>query len=134
MKSGISEKDGSSCVVALYETLIILPDGTPGILSVSNDITEKKISQERMLLLSRALESIGECVSITDHKNILIFVNNAFCKTYGYTEAEIIGKNIAILRPPENKEYPAAIILSETIHGGWVGELINIRKDGQNFL
>jgi PAS domain S-box-containing protein len=86
-----------------------------------------------MLLLSRALESIGECVSITDHKNKLVFVNNAFCKTYGYTEAEIIGKNIAILRPPENKEYPAAIILSETIHGGWVGELINIRKDGSEF-
>jgi PAS domain S-box-containing protein len=126
-------KDGTTCIVALYETLIILPDGTPGILSVSNDITEKKISQERMLLLSRALESIGECVSITDHKNKLIFVNNAFCKTYGYTETEIIGKNIAILRPPENKEYPASKILSETIHGGWVGELINIRKDGSEF-
>jgi PAS domain S-box-containing protein len=126
-------KDGTYCVVALYETLINLPDGTPGILSVSNDITEKKKSQERMLLLSRALESIGECVSITDHKNKLIYVNNAFCKTYGYAETEIIGKDIAIIRPLQSKEYPAAKILSETIHGGWNGELINVRKDGSEF-
>lgn len=127
------KKDGTSCICALYETHIILPDGTPGVLSVSNDITEKKKSQERMLLLSRALESIGECVSITDHKNNLIYVNNAFCNTYGYTESEIIGKNIAIIRPPENNEQPASKILADTIHGGWIGELINIKKDGSEF-
>ena len=51
-----------------------------------------------MLTLSRALESIGECVSITDYQNRIIFVNNAFCKTYGYTEDEIIGKDISIIR------------------------------------
>ena len=71
-------KDGTTCIVALYETKIILPDGKPGILSVSNDVTEKKRSQERMHTLSRALESIGECVSITDCQNKIIFVNSAF--------------------------------------------------------
>ncbi len=127
------KKDGTTCIVALYETLIILPDGTPGILSVSNDITEKKRSQERVLTLSRALESIGECVSITDYQNKVIFVNNAFCKTYGYNELEIIGKDISIIRSHEYKEYPAEKILSETIRGRWNGELINVRKDGSEF-
>jgi PAS domain S-box-containing protein len=42
-------KDGTSCVAALYETLIILPDGTPGILSVSNDVTEKKLFQKELI-------------------------------------------------------------------------------------
>lgn len=128
-----TKKDGSICVVALYEKKIILPDGTPGILSVSNDITEKKRSQERMLTLSRALESIGECVSITDRQNIIMYVNNAFCTTYGYSNEEIIGKNINILRLSEDELNPAEIILSDTISGGWLGELYNVKKDGTVF-
>ena len=35
-------KDGTACVISLYETRFILPDGKPGILSVSNDITERR--------------------------------------------------------------------------------------------
>lgn len=126
-------KDGTKCIVALYETLIILPDGSPGILSVLNDITERKRSHERMLTLSRALESIGECVSITDYQNKVIFVNRAFCNTYGYKEEEIIGKDISIIRSAFAQTEAAQKILSETINGGWTGELINIRKDGSEF-
>jgi PAS domain S-box-containing protein len=126
-------KDGSSCIVALYETMIMLPDGTPGILSVSNDITEMKLAQERMLTLSRALESIGECVSITDYQNNIIFVNSAFCKTYGYREDELIGKNIKILRSHNDIISITDRVLGSTIDGGWTGELINIKKDGTEF-
>jgi PAS domain S-box-containing protein len=126
-------KDGTLCTVALYETMIILPDGTSGILTVSNDITEKKRSQERMLTLSRALESIGECVSITDFENKLIFVNNAFCRCYGYSEEEVIGKNISITRPRVNNDLPWDKILQDTLSHGWNGELTNVRKDGSEF-
>ncbi|HZY24538.1 MAG TPA: ATP-binding protein [Bacteroidales bacterium] len=43
------KKDGTTCIVALYETMIILPDGTSGILTVSNDITEKKQIQTELI-------------------------------------------------------------------------------------
>ncbi|HEX7493799.1 MAG TPA: PAS domain S-box protein, partial [Bacteroidales bacterium] len=42
-------KDGTSCIVALYETKIILPDGKLGILSVSNDISEKIRAQQELI-------------------------------------------------------------------------------------
>jgi PAS domain S-box-containing protein len=127
------KKDGSSCIVAAHETMITLPDGTPGILTVSNDISEKKRSQERMLTLSKALESIGECVTITDLQNKIIFVNNAFCKNYGYNEEEIISKNITTIRPTGNNGSSVDKILSDTILKGWNGELINVRKNGSEF-
>jgi PAS domain S-box-containing protein len=127
------KKDGTTCVIDLYETMIILPDGKHGILSVSNDITERKRSQEQALTLSRALESIGECVSITDNKNKIIFVNNAFCKTYGYGQEELLGENISKIRSTKYKVNPNDEILSDTILGGWNGELINVRKDGYEF-
>lgn len=126
-------KDGNFCIVALYETMIVLPDGTTGILSVSNDITEKKRSNERMTTLSKALESIAECVTITDLQNNIIFVNNAFCRIYGYTEQEIIGKNISVLRSHDNEDFTLEMILSETIQRNWNGELVNVKKDGSKF-
>ena len=56
-----------------------------------------------------------------------------FCKTYGYSEEEIIGKDISIIRSSVNNDKLAEKILSDTILGGWTGELVNVRKDGSEF-
>lgn len=129
----IFRKDNTACTIELSETMILLPDGKTGILSVSDDVTERINSQEKMFTLSRALESIGECVSITDFDNKILFVNNAFCNTYGYSQDELIGKNIDVVRLFNNEGKLGEKILSATIQGGWNGELINIRKDGSEF-
>jgi PAS domain S-box-containing protein len=51
-------KDGTACTVALYETLILLPDGKRGILSVSNDITvRKRVTEELISAKEKAEES-----------------------------------------------------------------------------
>ncbi len=51
-------KGGKRILVALYETMIILPDGKPGILSVSNDVTEReKVHRELILAKNKAEES-----------------------------------------------------------------------------
>jgi PAS domain S-box-containing protein len=51
-------KNGTSCVVALYETAILLPDGKKGILSVSNDVTEReRIHHELISAKEKAEES-----------------------------------------------------------------------------
>jgi PAS domain S-box-containing protein len=52
------KKDGTTCVIDLYETMIILPDGKQGILSVSNDISErKKVHLELISAKDKAEES-----------------------------------------------------------------------------
>jgi PAS domain S-box-containing protein len=49
-------KDGTTCVVSIYETMILLPDGEPGILTVSNDITEKKKAQIELIAAKEKAE------------------------------------------------------------------------------
>ena len=49
-------------------------------------------NNETMHLLTHAIRCISECVSITDMNDNIIFVNNAFLKTYQYEEHELIGK------------------------------------------
>lgn len=52
------KKDGTTCEIALYETMIILPDSKPGILSVSNDITEReRVHHELISAKEKAEES-----------------------------------------------------------------------------
>ena len=52
-------KDGSSCIFMLRETCITLPDGRRGILSVSNDITERKRTEEEILHKNEELVTLN---------------------------------------------------------------------------
>jgi PAS domain S-box-containing protein len=102
-----------------------------GLVGIGREITEQKRAMEALTLLSHTVKCIGESISITDLKNNLLFVNEAFLKTYGYTEQEIIGKSINIVScDPMIHEQT---ILAETIKGSWQGELLNRKKDGTLF-
>lgn len=105
----------------------------PAILGVAVDITERKKAEEEITMLAYALKSVNECVSITDIENKIIFVNQAFLDTYGYTEKEILGRNIDILGSDKNPPDIHSIILNEALKGEWKGEFINRRKDGSEF-
>jgi PAS domain S-box-containing protein len=103
-------------------------------VGVAQDVTDRRHAEERIRLLARAVESTNEMVSVTDLDNRFTFVNSAFLRTYGYTEAEVLGQTPAMLRPAD---VPAALIESigrETRRGGWQGELMNRRKDGSTLF
>ncbi|MEK6572163.1 MAG: ATP-binding protein, partial [Bacteroidota bacterium] len=63
----------------------------------------------------------------------VLFVNDAFLKTYGYDKHELLGKNISVVRSPNNPPEVVREILPTTLRGGWRGELFNRRKDGSEF-
>ena len=88
---------------------------------------------EQLTLLAQAVKSVGQCVSITDAANRVLFVNEAFERTYGYSEEELAGRSILRVRPEPSGEDAADEVLGETLQGGWQGELLNRRKDGTIF-
>jgi PAS domain S-box-containing protein len=65
-------------------------------ITLENAVTHKKI-KERAQLLSGAVMNTDDSVFITDTQGRIIFVNRAFCETYGYSEEEVIGRNTDIL-------------------------------------
>jgi PAS domain S-box-containing protein len=93
---------------------------------------EKKFSA-RDRLLAHALENIRECVSITDLDDKIIYVNSAFKKEYGYSEEELIGKHLEILRPKTVEPESVKNIFPDSLLGGWEGEILNVRKSGTVF-
>ncbi|MBN2365480.1 MAG: PAS domain-containing sensor histidine kinase [Calditrichaeota bacterium] len=113
---------------------LIHKNGSPShILLVIRDISERKRVENEMNMLGHAIKSISECVSVTDMNDKILFVNDAFLKTYGYDWEDLIGKSIDVVRSPENPEEVVQKILPETLQGSWQGELVNRRKSGEDF-
>lgn len=119
-----------------YETVMapLENDGEiAGVISFARDVTKRKEAEQEIFLLAHAIKSISECVVITGMEDQILFVNNAFLKTYGFAEGELIGKSIDILRSNKNAPELLEGIKQGTLKGGWKGELYNKRKDGTEF-
>jgi PAS domain S-box-containing protein len=126
----VKTKSGEILWVRSSSKLVFEGSKPVGMRGVLTDITAQKRAQETVTMLSHTIKSIAECVCITDHRNVILFVNQAFLTTYGYTEEELIGKPIDIVNPASNK---VKTVLDETLRGSWQGELINQKKDGTEF-
>ncbi len=108
--------------------------GEKFIQAIVRDITEKKKSQKQIAMFANAFRNISECVIIGDTQDNIIFVNDAFTKTYGYKQEEILGKNVSIIRSTKNPINIVKNILPQTLKGAWKGELINVKKSGEEFF
>jgi PAS domain S-box-containing protein len=84
-------------------------------------------------LLAHALRSVNDCVNITDVEDRFLYVNEAFCRTYGYTQSELQGQHVGILRTGRSDPRVLEQILPTTLTEGWQGELWNRAKDGREF-
>jgi len=105
-----------------------------GSLGIYRDVTAERQMGQRVRLLAHTLESIDEAVVICTPDDRILFVNRSWVRTYGYSEEELVGQNIAMVRSPITPVDVAREILPATLGGGWRGELWNRRKDGVDFL
>ncbi|MGA2668514.1 MAG: PAS domain S-box protein [Ignavibacteria bacterium] len=126
------KKDGTPVDVEVSIRLIRLLDENV-VQAFVRDITERKKTQKEISMLAHAVKSISECVSITDMQNKLMFVNDAFIQTYGFTMEELMGKSLNIIRSQKNPMNLLQDIEQATIRGGWQGELIHRTRDGKEF-
>ena len=103
-----------------------------GAMVVYADLTERKRTEHQLHLLASAMRSISECVAITDMDDRILFVNEAFTRTYGYSVEELVGQPIDHLRVP-GQEAAIRELNDGTRAGGWRGVIMNRRKNGEVF-
>lgn len=107
--------------------------GKKAMLEIFKDVTAQVEATRKINLLANALENINECIIISDTNDVIMYVNHSTMQTYQYSEDELIGQHVSILRPKELKIEHARDILEQTKEGGWKGQLVNRRKDGSLF-
>ncbi|MBM4162427.1 MAG: PAS domain S-box protein [Ignavibacteria bacterium] len=104
-----------------------------GIVINYRDISTRKLAEEELIRLRKAVESSGEVIFMTDRDGTFRFVNPAFTAVYGYTADEVVGlATPRILKsgtmPGESyKTFWEAILSKKLVQA----ELINTTKDGR---
>lgn len=98
---------------------------------------ERIISQERLQMMERAIESCSNGIAITDATvadNPIIYVNPSFERITGYRRDELMGKNCRFLQGTD-RDTAAAKQLRIAIEEGRESQVIlrNFRKDGTPF-
>lgn len=102
-------------------------------ITVENAISHKMI-EKKLQLLSGAVMSTDDSVYITDMQGRIIFVNKAFCNTYGYEEEEIIEKNSAILWIGKHQtKNTRSVFQTRTVGSSWEVGFYHKRKDDSLF-
>ncbi len=99
-------------------------------LGMVQDITERKLAEEKLRISSIAFET-QEAIIVTDADAKIISVNHSFEKLTGYSASEAIGKNPKILQSGRNDaEFYRSMWYSLRENGSWSGEMWDKRKDG----
>jgi len=105
---------------------------TIGILGIYEDISERKLLDEKLRQLSTAVEQSPASVVITDLQANIQYVNPRFTEVTGYSANEVIGQNPRILQSHLTARQVYDEMWQKLTSGrSWQGELVNRRKDGQ---
>jgi PAS domain S-box-containing protein len=105
--------------------------GTKRMLLVSQDVTDLRDSEERVLLAAHALEGMTEAIMITAADGTVVTVNRAYCELTGYTRDDVLGQSEKAVRnalqPAEYYDELYAAVLRE---GHWSGTTWARRRNG----
>lgn len=120
-------------MTTLWEFVCLLDlDGKPSEMQCMGiDITEKRMAEEQVRKLSRAVDQIPLTIVITNLEGNIVYANPYTFQTTGFKQEELLGKNPRVLKSGETsiEEYQN---LWDNISKGkeWKGIFHNRKKDG----
>jgi PAS domain S-box-containing protein len=92
-------------------------------------------AEDRLRKLSMAVEQNPTSVLITDLDGRIEYVNQTFIDITGYTAEECIGRNPRMLRSGKTSQQVYQDMWRALTSGqSWHGELINLRKNGEEYI
>ncbi|MFH0809283.1 MAG: PAS domain S-box protein, partial [Pseudomonadota bacterium] len=95
--------------------------------------SDLKQAQEQLRLLSNAVKSSVDGITLADMAGNLTFANESAQKMWGYTPAELQKLSLPRLYSPDDGEVMAKEVLPGSRDNAWSGELVAVSKDGSRF-
>jgi PAS domain S-box-containing protein len=104
------------------------------VLSVLQDVTERKQTESELRRLAAAVQHAAEGVMITDADGRIEYVNPAFCRVTGFARPDVLGRTPSVLRSGLHDDGFYTRLWS-TLKGDrvWTGRLTNRRADGSTY-
>jgi len=131
----LKRKDGIVLTVLRNVSAFNNSDGSlRGIIVHSRDVSGEIEAQQKIKLLSSAIEQSSSVFTITDLDGKITYVNNKFEEVTGWSFNEVIGRNPNILKSGNLPDTLYKDMWQKLKSGQvWKGELSNIRKDGTQY-
>ncbi len=125
-------KDGSWRWLEIVSTNQLGEPSVQAIVVNFRDVTQRKLAEEQIRKLFRAIEQSSNVVMITDTRGNIEYVNPKFTQVTGYTPEEIIATNSRDLGEMDPAQ--AKLLASALEAGGeWRGEFLNAKKNGERY-
>lgn len=107
-------------------------DGSPHVICAITDITERKRSENRLRVLSAAIEQAPVTMMILDEQGRIEYANPYFSQLTGYDESTILGKTLQDLTHGHNPAESLPTVWPLLSQGkSWTGELPTLTKSGE---
>jgi two-component system, sensor histidine kinase and response regulator len=128
--------DGHRELVQTIKTPMVGSDGKLiGVLGIARDITAARKNEQELTKLALAVEQSQDCIVITNLDAEIEYVNEAFIRSTGWQREEIMGQNPRLLHSGKTPPETYAAMWDALTHGhSWQGELVNRRKNGEEYL
>ena len=128
------KKDGT----IYYEKASIVPifinNKLQNYLAIKLDVTQYVKQREELKESSIVFNNTQEGILITDSKQRILLVNNAFQNISGYTKEELLGKKPSVLKSNKHDRiFYKKMWLSINEKGYWKGKVYDQAKDGTIF-
>jgi len=98
------------------------------------DITESKRVEEELRLRAQLLDNASDSISVLDPDGNILYINEIFCSSHGYSREELIGMNIRQLDIPLFDEFLESLVQELEEKGTAVFETTHLRKDGSTIV
>ncbi|MDD1016187.1 EAL domain-containing protein [Pseudomonas rubra] len=101
-------------------------------LGTRREISAQKAQEEQQRLAATVFEAASEGIVILDPDYVLLAVNQAFCRVTGYDREELLqGQLLELPCSRDARRHSQAIEIALEQQGGWQGELVEARKNGE---
>lgn len=124
-------KDGTLLWMRISSKFVADRSPSSGSIWVFEDITAQKRAELQLRIAATAFE-VQEGIVVTDAQNVILRVNRAFTEITGYSDAEVIGRKISLLKSGRHDAaFYAQMWQCLEQDGNWKGEIWNRRKTGE---
>ena len=119
---------------AEFTASVLIENGKMMFTAIIRDISDRIRAEQRLQLLTSAVEQSASYIMITSVGGTVEYVNSRFCELTGYSAEEVIGTTSSIMLTAGTESDIEMELWNAILAGSeWRGELPNRRKDGGVF-
>ena len=103
-----------------------------GLVGTGHDITGRRVAEQREKEQAALLDIVPDAIFVRDMGHRIRYWNKGAEKIYGWTQAEVLGRNaIEVLFAPSNAAEPAEAFRRTRDDGEWSGDFHTVAKGGR---